>query len=334
MNFLGIYPENKKILIVGAYPPPLGGVSVHIKRMVQLLRKNGFEVEAIDIAKKQKTKLIRFLKLFQTICFDGYDIVHIHGFSMKRDSFIFLLKYLRKFKIYYTDHNPRLCEGQNKIKLNFIRQFIENLDFLIVVGEHILETYKRHYIKLPKNVLIKNAFLPPPMEEENRIIQTYSFETKEFLKNHKPIVISNAFKILFYDGLDLYGLDLCVELTYRLKHEFPDIGFLFALADEEFNIAYINKVKEKIKELGIDKNFHFMTGQKELWPLFKMVDLSIRPTTTDGDAISIREALYFNCPVLASDAVNRPEGTRLFKSRRVDDLYIQSIKILNNSFSA
>ena len=64
--------------------------------------------------------------------------------------------------------------------------------------------------------------------------------------------------------------------------------------------------------------------------MFKKVNLSIRPTITDGDAISIREALYFNCEVIASDVVKRPEGTVYFKCRDIDDLYYQTSKILTS----
>lgn len=48
-------------------------------------------------------------------------------------------------------------------------------------------------------------------------------------------------------------------------------------------------------------------------------DVFVRPTNTDGDAVSLREALYFWIPSVASDAVQRPEGTVLFNSRDIDD---------------
>ena len=41
----------------------------------------------------------------------------------------------------------------------------------------------------------------------------------------------------------------------------------------------------------------------------------MRPTRTDGDAVSIREAMHFGRPVVASDAVPRPEGVVTFPSR-------------------
>ena len=47
--------------------------------------------------------------------------------------------------------------------------------------------------------------------------------------------------------------------------------------------------------------------------------LFVRPTRTDGDANSIREALYLGVPSIASDAAPRPDGVRTFRSGDLDD---------------
>ena len=49
----------------------------------------------------------------------------------------------------------------------------------------------------------------------------------------------------------------------------------------------------------------------------------VRPTNTDGDALSIREAMYFKISVIASDVTTRPENTIIFKNRDLDDFYIK-----------
>jgi len=328
MKIIDIYPKNNKILFIGPYPPPLGGVSVHIKRITHILKKEGYNIHICNTSKNCQSRYINFFNLLKSIYLGNYDIIHIHGLSIKTDLMIFLFKYLKKYKIYFTDHNPRLLINKNKFKTYFINRFIVNLDYLIVVSDLILENYKKSGVKFPENIIVKNAFLPPPIEEANQIEQTYSDESKEFIKTHKPMLIANAYEVAFYRNIDLYGLDLCVELTHRLKRNFPNIGFLFALANEEVNTAYIHDVKQNIKALSINNNFHFMTGQKELWPLFKRADLGIRPTLTDGDALSVREALSFNCPVIASDVVKRPRGTICFKSRDIDDLYRCAYQVL------
>ncbi len=151
----------------------------------------------------------------------------------------------------------------------------------------------------------------------------------KFIHNRSPVLISNAGFIRFYDNVDLYGLDLCIELIYRLKRTFPNIGFIYAIADENINKNYIENMKNKIREFKIKENFYFITGQKEIWPLYRKVDLMIRPTYRDGYGISIAEALYFNTPAIASDVCRRPSGTILFENRNLEDLYNKCMQILN-----
>ncbi len=56
-------------------------------------------------------------------------------------------------------------------------------------------------------------------------------------------------------------------------------------------------------------------------PLFEYIDIFLRPTNTDGDSLSIREAIYSGIPTIASDIVERPFGTITFKNRVVSDLF-------------
>ena len=41
-----------KILVVGAFPPPIGGITVHIKRLFDSLRDKGHQVEVYDFGGK------------------------------------------------------------------------------------------------------------------------------------------------------------------------------------------------------------------------------------------------------------------------------------------
>jgi glycosyltransferase involved in cell wall biosynthesis len=329
MNLHYFYPDSdRKILIIGPYPPPLGGISVYIKRLLRLMEKEAYNVELFNTSEKCAIRGLNLLNLFKLLLHKHFDVVHLHSSDIKKILFILLLKPFRRYELIFTDHNPRLFINRRKIEKWILKQFFKKLDCLIVVKEHVLDGYRENSISLPEKLLIQNAFLPPPFEEEADIIETYSEETKKFIFNHDPFIVANAFEIVFYDGVDLYGLDMCIKLTYELKKDFPNIGFLYAIANEKANSAYLKKMIQAIRHLGIEKHFHFLTGQKELWPLFKKADLSIRPTFSDGDALSIREALHFGCPVIASDKVPRPEGTILFKSRQNEDLYQKAYSAL------
>ena len=184
MNILEIYSKNSKILLVGPYPPPLGGISVHIKRLGRILTKNGYKVDLFDTNIRFKSKIkrlpkiINLLKLIKAITFTQYDIVHIQYLYKGYILLFFLLKKFNRFKLYYTDHNPRLFENLDKLSLYIKKRFIRNLDYLIVVADHILENYNENNVKLPNHFCVQNAFLPPPIEKDGRIYQSYSHETK------------------------------------------------------------------------------------------------------------------------------------------------------------
>ncbi len=170
--------------------------------------------------------------------------------------------------------------------------------------------------------------MPPPLEEEKQILNTYSKILFDFVEKRSPVIISNGGYIRIYNNIDLYGIDMCIELTNELKKSFPNIGFIFALADKKKNDWYFRKMKKKIKELNIEKNFTFMTGHKEIWPLFQRADLMVRPTLLDGYSVSVAEALYFNCPVIASNVSKRPKGTIIFKNRNFKDFSEKCKRIL------
>jgi glycosyltransferase involved in cell wall biosynthesis len=131
------------------------------------------------------------------------------------------------------------------------------------------------------------------LEDEESILKTYPSEVKEFAASRRPLIVANAFQIVFYRGVDLYGLDMCVEVVAALKESYPHVGLIFAVA-EVGEAAYFEKIKRRIDELGIEDNFLFLTGQRELWPLFRRADLMVRPTCSDAYGISVAEAdTYF-----------------------------------------
>ena len=70
-------------------------------------------------------------------------------------------------------------------------------------------------------------------------------------------------------------------------------------------------VRSKI--LKRDDNIFFIDYPHPYFEVLKHSDFFIRNTSTDGDALSVKEALWLGVPALCSDVVDRPEGVRLFK---------------------
>jgi len=179
----------------------------------------------------------------------------------------------------------------------------------------------------PNKISVIPGFLPPTTKQ--RDIDEIPQEIWNFIDNHWPVISANGFRISFYNNLDLYGIDMCIDLCNKLRDTYAQIGFIFCLSDiGDHN--YFNKIRQTIAEEGIADNFLFVTRSCQFYPILMKSDVFVRPTNTDGDAVSVREALYFKIPTVASDVVPRPEGVILFKNRDINDFTLKVEDVLHN----
>lgn len=308
------------IIQIGVYPPPIGGVSIFIKRLKENLDNIGIKNEIWDISSQiKKDNSIKKIPLFlmPLVIFLRKDIelIHIH---LKNK---FILAYFLLFKKVMSKRNKIItihCNAKQLIKKpnDIIIKSLNTFDEVICVKKGDKDLLKR--FDLRTNVVEIPAFIPPHSKKnDEKKIPSYIWE---FISEHKPILAASSYKLVFHNGLDLYGLDMGVELCTKLKKNYNNIGFLFFLPTIG-NKVYYEKMKKHIFKKNLQNNFIIITDNMNLYPILKKIDLFIRPTTTDGDAISIREALYFQKPVVASDCVPRPKGTTLFKTRDHIDLF-------------
>jgi len=75
-----------------------------------------------------------------------------------------------------------------------------------------------------------------------------------------------------------------------------------------------------INEFSLGNCFLIWEAPLSFIKLIIHTDIVLRPTNTDGDALTVREGLFLGKPVIASDVVIRPEGTKLFKTRDAGSL--------------
>lgn len=303
-----------RILLIGPYPPPLGGVSVYIKRYLHQLTDEGHTADVLDWANLRRFS--RYRRLFSAR-FKKYDELHLHVLTPGITHLILKLGLAGKTVV--TIHGTTELDRWNLRKVRSYNSLVRRCRRLTLVGAHLEKHLQDKGLSLPADVQIRPAFIPPPLEEENHILGSYPQELLRFIGDHHPVLVANAFQLTIIDGIDLYGLDLCVELIYRLRMDWPGVGLVFALpaiGDD----AYFRTMKRHIDELQLGEHIVFLTDQRELWPLFKKADLMVRPTNSDGYGVSIAEALHFGCPAVASDVCARPDGTILFKNRDPDDL--------------
>lgn len=313
--------------LIGPTPPPLGGVSVHIARLTKKLRADGKAVVNVDVAGARGLKKAA---LILRIVLDPRPAeFQLHAYDFSAAAALIMRPFPKR--IVYMDHGTPLYQRElTGLRRFLFARILRKADHLAFVSEEGREYYQKAGYELAPTVSIQSAFLPPPVGEENAILATYPQEVREFIETRRPLLTANASQLLHYDGIDLYGLDMCVELIARLKRQFPDVGMLFAIGNADTNAEYLQQVRDQIAEKGIAKNFQFLTGQREVWPVFRHADLMVRPTSNDGYAISLEEAIFCGTRTLASDAAVRPPQTKTFRSRDADDFERKSLELLKD----
>lgn len=320
----------RKIALIGPYPPPIGGVSIHVQRLCAYLQDKGAQctIHALatndpvpaDILPATNTKT-----LLRQLITSRAEILHYHGHLWHQRASLTLFKLLGK-KIICTFHSLREDVSMRSIVRERLIAFtLRFSDALIATNVEIaqaLEAWGAH----PNKISVIPAFIPPLASDG----QTKNFPSylSNFIETHSPVLIANAYKIAFFQDQDLYGLDMCVELCARLKPDYPQIGFICCLpsvGDQQ----YLALLKTRVQAAGINANFLFVTEKNLAFvPLLEKADLFLRPTNTDGDALSVREAIMVGTPVVASDVIPRPEGAQVFRTRDNDDLYNKTRRIL------
>lgn len=319
------------IVQVGVYPKPIGGISVYIKRMKEYMDLLNIPNEVWDISgtKKSEINVVNIKLKYVPIKFlfqKNIDLIHYNICGVKAKNYIGLFNrlFFKNRKKILTIHGEckELFQKNNKRLVNSLNSF--NAIICVKSGD------KDYLIK--KGITCKvyeiPAFIKPIEKEENIQIPKY---ITDFIKKENFIITANASSLSFCNNEDLYGVDMCVELLNKLKNKYKNIkiGFVFCLSDIG-NYKYFKKIKEDLKKLNLEKDFLFVKDNIELYPIMKMSDLFIRPTNTDGDAVSVREALFYKIPVITSDVVKRPEGTILFKTRDFEDLYNKTLQVIEN----
>lgn len=306
----------KKILLIGPYPPPIGGVSIHIQRLEHLLKKKvSFEIAdesriiKKDILNIRSKNLIQYIKLVRES-----DIIHIHsGVFILRIFHIIICRFIcRKYTVVTIHHDPTVEKF-----VSLTKWFISKCNHTILVNE---KGYKMMKTNSDCKYHLIPAFLPPIIENEPNLPDEISCWINNKKELGYDIFVSNAWNLLLHDGIDLYGLDLCIDAFKELKKQEKKCCLIFIVASNSNQQDLMIDYKKRIHEYGIEDIILIWEKPLSFVRLIKDSDFVLRTTNTDGDALSIREALYLNKPIIASDVVMRPKGVFLFHNRDINSL--------------
>jgi glycosyltransferase involved in cell wall biosynthesis len=137
----------------------------------------------------------------------------------------------------------------------------------------------------------------------------------EFFRASGKTIVVAAFRVdPQAGGGDLYGLDTAVEAFILLAADEPGVrlALFIAVPPRGRSARYLARLAERVAATELNARFLVRFRSPLLPALVEPSAIFVRPTRSDGDSVSIREALSAGIPVIASDVVNRPAGVTLF----------------------
>jgi glycogen synthase len=298
-----------KVLLLGPYPPPHGGVQTNLVAIRSFLRKRGISCAVINITRHRKPEAdeiyypkgaLQTIQLLQRL---PHDVIHLHigGMLTNRVLALALVCTLRpKAKSVMTFHSggfPSTPEGQSLGPSSFAGLVLRRFDGLIGVNEEIMAFFRKMKVTTGRARLI-SPFATVSYETSTSLPEPLA----GFFRTHNPVLISVGLLEPEYD------LPIQIDAMPRVRQKFPEAGLLLIGSG-----SIEAHLRARIQANSCAPHI-LLTGDVPHAATMQAISrsqLMLRTTLYDGDALSVREALQLGTPVIATDNAMRPAGVRL-----------------------
>ncbi len=298
------------VLQLGPYPPPEGGINRNILAIREELVDRGHTCSVI--ATSRSTRIVdeagvyhprtamALLKLLLTLKFDVLHL-HIGGDVTKRVmALVGLCGFVGRGKNVFSLHSgayPTSDAGRAAKRNSFRGLIFRRYERIIAVNPLIAEVFGRYGVEKGK-VSVIHPFvhrLPDKTVEVPAAL-------REFAVEHSPFLITVGLLEKEYD------LFMQIDSMERVLERFPAAGLM---------IIGSGSLEARLKDAIAVKPYAdqvLLAGDVEhpiTLNLIDEADILLRTTIFDGDAISVREALFLETPVIATDNGMRPENVEV-----------------------
>lgn len=263
----------------------VGGVTIHVERLMQWLRRENVGFDLCDYKRESIIKQVRKIA--------AHKLIHIHAsHPVLRVMYVGAAKLLGK-QVVFTVHGSlgRFSRWKNWLDKLAVRMS----DAPILINQNSYEKA----LGWNKGSELVAAFIPPI--EAGTIPAWLATAIADQRRHGRRIAVTNASVRSFTaEGKEIYGIDFLV-------------GF-FRVADGYSLI--ISDPSGQYTELYKNENCDHLIFVKEPHSFFALTaesDMMLRATATDGDSLSVKEGLYLGKKVVATDCVDRPKGVVLFR---------------------
>lgn len=298
-----------RVLQIGPYPPPYGGVQVNILSIRRFLLERGIDCSVINVTRHRNasepgvyhpTSALEVARLLWQL---DYDIIHLHiggNLTSRLVGLCFYCTMLPSCKTVLTFHSggyPSSPVGEKANPWTLKGYVFRRLDRIIAVNEKIREMFIKFGVPQEKVRLI-SPFDPCAAVSNAEL----PCQIRGFLDSHSPILVTVG--LLEPE----YNLHLQIDSLELVLKKFPQAGLI---------IIGSGSLEQSLRDHISTKEYSdhvLLCGDVVHEATLKTIseaDVFLRTTQYDGDSISVREALHLGVPVIATDNGMRPLGVHL-----------------------
>lgn len=313
-----------RVLQIGPLPPPWGGVQTNLAGIQAYLIRKGHRAAGLNVTRHRGSSSDRafypnsageVLRLLWTL---PYDILHLHvgGDFLPRIVGLCLavtsVPGKRSVLSFHSGGYPSSEEGQRAHKRSVRGFALRRFDRIVVVNQELREVFLRYGVGPQKCRLILPYWVPDqaPDLEDGPI--------KSFFARHRKVIVSV--------GLLEPEYDLPLQLSTFAHLAGHELGLLWigsgSLEPELRRLIEGSPAREHILLCGD-------VPRPQTLASIARAALLWRTTLFDGDAVSVREALHFGTPALATNNGMRPPGVHLTPISDSQNLFMNTKRLLS-----
>lgn len=347
-----LFPSKKNtvlnvLMVTGIYHPEVSGAANQCRQLINTLKgKASFlvltttrdpnlpqrgQVDGIDVTRLLWGKVIfnyfKTIFKFATFLFNrrkDFQIIHLHGFSLKSVFLTLISKILGKkviIKMTSIGHDDPISMRQRSFPLNYC---FSKADAYVGVTSHFNKLYAKsqlplnRYIEIPNGVDI-DRFRPAVAGEREILRDQLGLPTK--------------IKLILFVGH--FSREKCPDILleawkYFVAELFLDTGVIFVGATKTDHYEVDARLVEDIQELAapyINERIFFIERAHEIEKYYQTADIFVLPSLREGLPNALLEAMACCLPVI----VSRLEGVMdwvvtggmnglIVESEKLDDL--------------
>lgn len=309
-----------RVLLIGDHPPPHGGIAIHVQQLHRFLRERGAEVKVLDIGKGGRPapdvipvrapvrlglRLAGFLSAGWT--------VHVHTSGDNPKSWMLAavagapMPWPPRLITLHSGLLPEFLAGSAAWRA-FARTALRGYSRVVAVSGRLKEA-------------LVGCGVPA-----GKILVAPAFCASQVRPGPVPAVVARArarrspLLAMAHHPSPVYGRRVMFRALRMLAQEMPEVG-LAVFGPGTRTADFMRDVREArvapfLEDVG-------ELSHEEALGLLSRCDVFIRPTTHDGDALSVREALALGVPCVASDVCARPEGVYVFRGGQAVELALR-----------